>query len=69
MKLLVFIKDEKYVGWKNLTALNVIRLYINKRLYKIGSQCSFMMPNWYRFNTQLEISFDVVNLTFLMLMN
>ena len=39
--LLVLIKDEKYVGWENLMALNVIRLYLNKMQYVIGSQCSF----------------------------
>ena len=28
--LLVLIKNDKYVGWENLMALKVIRLYLNK---------------------------------------
>ena len=30
VRLLVLIKDDKYVGWENLMALKVIRLYFNK---------------------------------------
>ena len=30
VRLLVLIKDEKYVGWEDLIALNVIRLYLNR---------------------------------------
>ena len=41
VRLLVLIKDDKYVGWENLMALKVIRLYLNKMWYVIGSQCSF----------------------------
>ena len=39
VRLLVLIN--KYVGWENLMALKVIRLYLNKMRYVIGSQCSF----------------------------
>ena len=38
---MVLIKDDKYVGLENLIALNVMRLYLNKILYEMGSQCSF----------------------------
>ena len=31
--LLVLIKDNKYVGWENLMALKVFRLYLNKMRY------------------------------------
>ena len=41
VRLLVLIKDDKYVGWENLIALNVIRLYLNRIWYEMGSQCSF----------------------------
>ena len=41
VRLLVSIKDDKYVGWENLMDLKVIRLYINKMWYIIGSQCNF----------------------------
>ena len=41
VRLLVLIKDDKYVGWQNLMALKAIRLYLNKIMYEIGSQCSF----------------------------
>ena len=34
------IKDDKYEGWENLIALNVIRLYLNRIWYEMGSQCS-----------------------------
>ena len=30
VRLLVLIKDDKYVGWENLIVLNVIRLYLNR---------------------------------------
>ena len=30
VRLLFLIKDDKYVGWENLMALKVIRLYLNK---------------------------------------
>ena len=30
VRLLVLIKDDKYVGWENLMALKVIRLYLNE---------------------------------------
>ena len=39
--LLVLIKDNKYVGWENLMALKVFRLYLNKMRYVMGSQFSF----------------------------
>ena len=29
VRLLVLIKDDKYMGWQNLMALKVIRLYLN----------------------------------------
>ena len=38
VRLLFLIKDDKYVGWENLMDLKVIRLYLNKTLYVIGSQ-------------------------------
>ena len=41
VKLLVMIKDDKYTSWENLIALNVIRLYLNKIRYEMGSQCCF----------------------------
>ena len=41
VRLLVLIKDDKYVGWENLIVLNVIRLYLNRIRYEMGSQCSF----------------------------
>ena len=41
VRLLVLIKDDKYVGFENLMALKVIRLYLNKMRYVIGNQCSF----------------------------
>ena len=41
VRLLVLIKDHKYVGWENLMALKVIRLYLNNMQYVIGSQGSF----------------------------
>ena len=41
VRLLVLIKDDKYVGWENLMTLKVIRLYLSKMQYVIGSQCSF----------------------------
>ena len=40
VRLLVLIKDHKYVGWENVMTLKVIRLYLNKMQYAIGSQCS-----------------------------
>ena len=40
VRLLVLIKYDKYVGWENLIALNVIRLNWNKIRYEMGSQCS-----------------------------
>ena len=39
--LLVLMKDDKYVGWENLMTLKVIRLYLHKMRYEIGSQRSF----------------------------
>ena len=33
VRLLALIKDDKYVGWENLMALKVIRLYLNKMRY------------------------------------
>ena len=41
VRLLGLIKDDKYEGWENLIALNVIRLYLNRIRYEMGSQCSF----------------------------
>ena len=41
VRLLDLIKGYKYVGWENLIALNVIRLYLNRIQYEMGSQCSF----------------------------
>ena len=41
VRLLVWIKDDKYMDWENLMALKVIRLYLNKMWSVIGSQCSF----------------------------
>ena len=41
VRLLVLIKDDNYVGWDNLMALNVMRLYLKKIRYEMGSQCSF----------------------------
>ena len=41
VRLLVLIKDEKYVGWENLMALKVIRLYLYKMRDVIRRQCSF----------------------------
>ena len=41
VRLLVLIKDDKYVGWENLMALKVTTLYLNKMRYVMGSQCSF----------------------------
>ena len=41
VRLLDLIKDDKYEGWENLIALNVIRLYWNRICYEMGSQCSF----------------------------
>ena len=41
VRLLGLIKDDKYEGWENLIALNVIRLYLNRIRYGMGSQCSF----------------------------
>ena len=41
VRLLVLIKDDKYVGWENLSVLRVMRLYLNKIWYEMGSQCSF----------------------------
>ena len=38
VRLLVLIKDDNYVGWENLIALNVIRLYLNRIRYEMGSQ-------------------------------
>ena len=37
VRLLVLITDDKYVGWKNLIALNVMRLYLNKIRYEMES--------------------------------
>ena len=39
--LLGLMKDDKYEGWVNLIVLNVIRLYLNRIRYELGSQCSF----------------------------
>ena len=33
VRLLGLIKDDKYEGWENLIALNVIRLYLNRIRY------------------------------------
>ena len=41
MRLLVLIKVNKYVGWENLMALKVIRLYLNNMRYVIGTQIIF----------------------------
>ena len=41
VRLLVLIKDDKYVARENLIVLNVIRLYLNRIQYEMGSQCSF----------------------------
>ena len=41
VRLVGLIKDDKYEGWENLIALNVIRLYLNRIQYEMGSQCSF----------------------------
>ena len=40
VRLLDLIKD-KYVGWEKMIALNVIRLYLNKIRYEMGSQSRF----------------------------
>ena len=40
VRLLGLIKDDKYEGWENLIALNVIRLYLNRIQYEMGSQCA-----------------------------
>ena len=37
VRLLVLLKDDKYVGWENAMALNVMRLYLNKIWYEMGS--------------------------------
>ena len=34
VRLLVLIKEDKYVGWENLMAMKVIRLYLNKTRYE-----------------------------------
>ena len=36
-----FDQDDKYVGWENLMALNVMRLYLNKMQYKKVSNDGF----------------------------
>ena len=41
VKLLDLIKNDKYVGWENLMALNVKRLHLNNMQHEMGSQCSF----------------------------
>ena len=41
VRLLVLIKDDKSVGLENSIALNVIRLYLNRIRYVMGSQGSF----------------------------
>ena len=41
VRLLDLIKDDKYAGWENLIALKVIRLYLNRIRYEMGSPCSF----------------------------
>ena len=38
VRLLVLIKDDKYMGWENLMTLKVIRLYLNKMWNVIGNQ-------------------------------
>ena len=41
VRLLVLIKDEKCVGWENIMALNVMRLYLNKMWYEMGNSVVF----------------------------
>ena len=41
VRLLDLIKVDKYEGWENLIALNVIRLHLNRLRYEMGSQYSF----------------------------
>ena len=38
VRLLVLIKDDKYVGCENLMALNAMRSYLNKMRCGMGSQ-------------------------------
>ena len=37
VRLPVLTKDDKHVGWENLTVFNVIRLYLNRIQYEMGS--------------------------------
>ena len=41
VRLLVLNEDDKYVGWEKLIVLNIIRLYLNRIRYEMGSKCSF----------------------------
>ena len=41
VRLLGLIKDDKYEGWENLIALNVIRLYLNRIRYEMGASVVF----------------------------
>ena len=41
VRLLLLIKDDKYVGQENLMALKVIRLYLNKMQYVMGASIVF----------------------------
>ena len=41
VRLLVLIKDDKYIGWENLMALKVIRLYLNRCGMKWGASIVF----------------------------
>ena len=38
VRLLVLIKDDKYVGWENEMTLKVTKLYLSKVWYEMGSQ-------------------------------
>ena len=42
VRLLVLIKDDKYISWEKFMALKVTILYLNKKLYDMRSQCSFL---------------------------
>ena len=41
VRLLGLIKDDKYEGWENLIALNVIKLYLNRIRYEMGASVIF----------------------------
>ena len=41
VRLLVLIKDDKFVGWENLMALKVKSLHLNKMRYVMGASVVF----------------------------